>query len=212
MVVVRFIASGFISGIISAFFLTDPFNLFSFKMSPIELFSLPGILLSWLPGIIFGLAISLNYIKRISIFRIVLFTIFSTIAYFAAVMTTFAGLGPSIGGFIGTLLFLVNFNLVIQKIKKSFFIPLLIWGTISWQLSQFLMLLSLLFNNSLDQNSVSPSLLFILWQTGMAIGLGFIYSTKKASDSSLTPQLSIPIPQNPPNSTPTLPLLPNPQK
>lgn len=151
----KFIASGAIAGILSAFIAKFDFYI--------------------LPGIIFGLAIGSNYIKRISAQRIALFTIFSAIAYFAAVITTMK-MTPSwlysntnneissviYGAFVGTLLLIISFSLVIQRVKIYYFLPLLILGTLSG-LSLF----------------AGRDLLFIVWQTGMAAGLSLVYSSNK---------------------------------
>ena len=146
-------------------------------------------------GIIFGIAISffvfffLPSIKksRFWLLQLASWIIVSMVSYYFAVHTTVTIIDPAssnyapqpfieylaffVGGSLGAFLMLLGFHFLLVPIKQYRFIVLVILGGILG-LSSFL-----------GTNSLNPLfVLFIVWQTGMAFGLGWCLDQNKVNN------------------------------
>ena len=146
--------------------------------------NLPTPSLFFIPGIFFGVIIGGYFflLKKISSKNMLLFTIGSTGSYFVGSLTTqitFGFFPLVIGGLVGTFLLLHTFRSLIHPLTSNQFMISLLIGTLL-SLSGYMKPFT---NFGLE--NLPPffnfSLLFLLWQAGMACTLGWIVVNKKTS-------------------------------
>lgn len=157
---------GIISGIISYF---------SLYIGPDTEFGWFG------PGVVFGIALAFYFIRRgvSSLWRIVVFIISSSVAYFAAVHTCLALVASAdylavplfFAGLVGSsiLILCIHFVIIQMRLISVFFL------VIAGGLLGLSYLLPMSFDGSDDISFFS---LYIIWQTGMAFGIGWATKNK----------------------------------
>lgn len=179
---------GFISGILSYF---ATINLGEGNVVPPNS---PVIPLEFMAGLIFGIAVaifSFTFLEkyRYRLIKFILWIVISTVSYYIAFWSTFLDIPkasePSsfiipeypflIGGAVGAFCMLLGFQFLISKLTLQQFISLTIIGSIlglSWFLGKNAALPNA--GNSSNEFFLSPFFyLYLVWQTGMALGLGW---------------------------------------
>lgn len=149
------------------------------------------------PGLIFALAITIFLPKLLGINikkKHIAFILFSTVSYFIAFLVYIAAVWSTqfgdnqlsilfISGFIGSLFFLAGYGFFVSSFPFRSFLLLIFLGSF----------LSLFFYPALSSNSgqvnnmadVSFAWGFMIWQGGMALGLGLV-TIKKFQNALLT--------------------------
>jgi hypothetical protein len=176
-----FLLAGMLSGIITAYIFTE--NLFFIFLGP---------------GVIFGIVLSLYHyfiLKYKHVDKLCVFVIASTISYFAAVvlywrlsnMQASFGIGSIgslfISGLVGSMLLLVGYRIFIARLSfRSIFLLTLWGGILSLALftlaTSYYVILAVVANYQFSDG-------FLIWQTGMAGGLGFM-GYKKIRESKIS--------------------------
>lgn len=179
--VAGFLLVGLVAGFVS-YLTLQPINLFYY----------------FTPGLIFGIALTLFLPKLLGISiekSHLAFILFSTFSYFVAFLTYFgltwsyAGYGNVqlsvlyISGLVGSLIFIFGYIAFVKKVALPSFLLLVFWGAF----------LSLFFYPALignpqqtnAMNDLAFSWGFMIWQGGMALGLGLV-TVKKMQNPVVT--------------------------
>lgn len=151
-------------------------------------------LLFYVPGVVFGVCVGLVVFvsRRVNILWGIPWILISTASYYAAVYTTLRAIDIGgdggaaqyvaflIGGGIGSFLMLVGFHFFLVRLRAQHFFALVAVGGVlglSWFIGGPL---KGLFGG--DDASVNLLALLSVWQTIMALGLGFVISRQEQKD------------------------------
>ena len=151
-----------------------------------------------IPGILFGIFISLYFLKYNQNFKgkallkSIIWIIISGLGYYAAVSVTI-GMGPPyhpaffIGGLVGAFITLLGFRFLIARLSILEIISLTMLGGVlglSWFMGNF-------FNHALVESVKDHDpqyfFLFTIWQAGMALGMQFVFKFKPKSNIENVP-------------------------
>lgn len=143
---------------------------------------------SYSPGLIFGIFIALYFLffKKTKAPSALAFIIISTIAFIIAVkITHFFGLllfwfSVFLGGALGALIMLLGYNFFLSRLKKGGFIILILLGSLlsfTIYLNDFVFI-DIWLHNGGSAASYNERLLYLVWQTGMALGLALFTKEK----------------------------------